>query len=233
MCIRDRIIIILFQDGFGGRGHRVTLMEIQPDENKAYIIQEQAARTGVLLGSSFETSEPTMITPVALAPSRWSRVVTDGQAPSSYSINNGEDGLKASGDWFQSRSIHGHLLQTVRPTRGRIELSPRAGAPVISSTFDYDLDDIYYHAKDGSWWKADALAKGNSATMHPITSKDFDSWIDEQSRLFSTTNAQRVKHLTKQPGRFYTLTENASATETYKSIKWLSTKTLITGKIGN
>jgi len=226
------IIIILFQDGFGGRGHRVVLMEIQADENKAYIIQEQAARTGVLLGSSFETSEPTMITPVALAPSRWSRVVRDGTAPTSYSANDGEDGLDASGDWFQSRSIHGHLLKTVRPTRGRIELSPRAGAPVISSTFDYDLETIYYQAKDGSWWKADALAKGNSVTLSPSSEKKFKAWLNTQARLFSKGNSLTIKGLATQPGRFYTVTENATATETYRSIKWLSTKTLITGRIG-
>lgn len=224
------VVIILFQDGFGGRGHRVIFMEIQPDENKAYIIQEQAARTGVLLGSSFETSEPTMITPVALAPSRWSRVVTDGTAPASYTANEGDDGIKASGDWFQSRSIHGHLLKTVRPTRGRIELSPRAGAPVLSSTFDYDLGSIHYQAEDGSWWKASALAKGNSVTMTPSSAADFHSWLSTQAQLFSSGNAQKIKALSQQPGRYYTLTENAPATETYSSIKWLSTKTLITGR---
>lgn len=226
------IIAILFQDGFGGRGHRVVLMEIEPDDNKAYIIQEQIARTGVLLGASFETSEPTMITPVALTPSRWTRVVTDGTAPTSYEANDGEQGLDTSGDWYQSRSIHGHLLKTVRPTRGRIEVSPKAGAPVLSSTFDYDLDTIYYHAKDGTWWKADALGKGNSTTLTPTTAAKFNSWLSSQAKLFSSNNAHKIKAISSQPGRFYTLTENATATETYKSIKWLSTKTLITGRIG-
>ena len=225
------IVLILFQDGFGGRGHRVVLMDIQAEENKAYIIQEQVARTGVLLGSSFETSEPAMMTPVALSPSRWSRVVTDGNAPASYESNDGEEGIKASGDWFQSRSIHGHLLKTVRPTRGRIELAPRAGAPVLTSTFNYDLETIYYHAHDGSWWKAPALAKGNSVTLVPSSAGDFQKWLSSQASLFSSTNKKRIKDFSSQAGRFYTLTENASATETYRSIKWLSTKTLITGQI--
>jgi len=207
-------------------------MEILPEENKAYIFQEQIARTGVLLGSSFETSEPTTISPVALKASRWSRVVTDGAASASYIANEGEEGIKASGDWFQSRSIHGHFLKTVRPTRGRIELSPRAGAPVLSSTFDYDLETIYYQAKDGSWWKADSLAKGNSVTLVPANAKEFKQWIDDQAGLFSNGNAKKITDFTQYPGRFYTLTENAAATETYKSIKWLSTKTLITGKLG-
>ena len=226
------LVLILFQDGFGGKGHRVSIMEIFPKENKAYIFQEQIARTGVLLGSSFETSEPTSMTPVALKSSRWARVVTDSNSSASYLANDGETGLSASGDWFQSRSIHGHLLKTVRPTRGRIDLSPQAGAPVLSSTFDYDLETVYYQAKNKSWWRADSLPKGGSATLSPVDEAEFQQWIDTQAKLFSSGHAKKVHNFTTQPGRFYTLTENAPATETYEAIKWQSTKTLITGKIG-
>ncbi len=225
------VILILFQDGFGGKGHRVVLMDIQAQENKAYIIQEQVARTGVLMGTSFETSEPTMMTPVALSSSRWARVVTNSNVSASYVANDGEKGLSASGDWFQSRSVHGHLLKTVRSTRGRIELSPQTDTPMISSTFDYDLGPIYYHAADGSWWQASALARGNSVTLTPSSAKDFKKWLNEQANLFSSSHAKKIKKLANEPGRFFTLTENAPATETYKPIKWLSTKTLITGKI--
>ena len=225
------IVIIMFQDGFGGRGHRVLLMEIQPDENKAYVFQEQAARTGVLLGSSFETSEPTMITPVALSPSRWSRVVTDSQAPSSYSAKHGDKGLDVTGDWFQSRSIHGHLLKTVRPTRGRIELSPKAGAPTLTSTFDFDLGTLYYHANDGSWWKAEALQKGNSVTLSPTNDIEFKSWLKKQTNLLARRNATHLDNIAKLPGRFFTVTKNATATDTYDSIKWLSTTTIMTGPV--
>ncbi|MFK7910472.1 MAG: hypothetical protein AB8F34_07705, partial [Akkermansiaceae bacterium] len=230
-CSALLIVIIMFQDGFGGRGHRILLMEIQPEENKAYIIQEQAARTGVLLGSSFETSEPTMISPVALAPSRWSRVVANGQSASSYTAEHGTDGLNVSGDWFQSRSIHGHLLKTVRPTRGRIELSPDAGAPKLTSTFDYDLDIIFYHAKDGSWWKAEALKKGNSVTMSATNEMEFNTWRNEMEKSVSRHNAKHLAHVAKLPDRFFTTTEQATATETYGSIKWLSTTTIMTGPV--
>jgi len=206
-------------------------MEIVPEENSAYITQEQIARTGVLLKSSFETSEAALMTPVGLAKSRWSRVVTDGTAPAAYVANDGDKGIEASGDWYQSRSIHGHLLQTVRPSRARIELSPKAGAPVLSSTFDYDLGTIFYHAKDGTWWKAEALAKGSSVTLSPSSEKDFNTWLTTEAAQFSKLNAERVQQLSKLPNRFYTVTDEAEAIESYKSIKWLSTKTLITGKI--
>lgn len=230
-CSALLIVIIMFQDGFGGRGHRILLMEIRPDENKAYIFQEQAARTGVLLGSSFETSEPTVMTPVALAPSRWSRVVTNGQSPSSYSASHGSNGLEVAGDWFQSRSIHGHLLMTVRPTRGRIELSPKAGAPTLTSTFDHDLDAVFYHAQDGSWWKADALKKGNSVTLSPSSGAEFNTWRTSREKSLSRSDAAHLTRIASQPGRFFTTTEHATATETYGAIKWLSTTAIMTGPV--
>ena len=225
------IIIIIFQDGFGGSGHRLILMEIQPSENKAYIIQEQAARTGVLLGKSFETSEPTMITPVALGTSRWSRVVLDGKSPSSYSAGHGSKGLNLSGDWFQSRSVHGHLLKTVRPTRGKIELSPRPGAPALTSSFDFDLGVIFYYAPDKSWWKAEALSKGNSTTLTPSTDTEFKQWIKEQSKRFAKNNAAELNKVALEPGRFFAVTENATGIDTYNSIKWLTTTTVMTGPV--
>lgn len=225
------ILLIMLQDGFGGRGHRLLLIDLQPEENKAYIIQEQAARTGVLLGSSFETSEPTMIVPVALSPSRWSRVVTDSSSPSSYTANHGTQGLNASGDWFQSRSIHGHLLKTVRPTRGKIKLTSAAGTPELTSSFDYDLGTIFYLSPDDTWWKADALAKGNSVTLTPSTSAEFKQWLTDQSNLFANKNATHLNNIPLTPGRFFTTTQNAPGIDTYTSIKWLTTTTIITGPV--
>lgn len=225
------IVIIMLQDGFGGRGHRVLLMEISPEDNKAYITQEQIARTGVLLGSSFETTEPCLITPVALSRSRWARVVTDGKAPSTYSANETSDGIKFTGDWFQSRSEHGHLLKTVRPTRGRIELSPKAGPPMLTSTFDYDLGEIFYLAPDNTWWRAEALAKGNSVALSPASKTLFNVWLSKQRDGLSKTNSSKLDTLARKPGYFYTTSDDVPAIESYDSIKWLSTKTILTGKV--
>ena len=230
-CSAILIIVIMFQDGFGGRGHRVLLMEIQAEENKAYIFQEQVARTGVLLGTSFETSEPTMITPVALAPSRWSRVVVNSESPSTYTAELSNNGLNVAGDWFQSRSIHGHLLKTIRPTRGRIELSPGPGAPTLTSSFDFDLDTIFYQAKNGSWWMADALEKGNSVSLSPTDEMEFNTWRERMKKSLGNHNASHLSRISKLPGRFFTSTNNATATETYGSIKWLSTTTIMTGPV--
>ncbi|MBT8036268.1 MAG: hypothetical protein KJO21_01870 [Verrucomicrobiae bacterium] len=225
------IIIIMFQDGFGGRGHRLLLIEVQTDEHKAYIIQEQAARTGVLLGNSFETSEPAMISPVALDPSRWTRVVTNGSAPSSYTANHGSKGLEASGDWFQSRSIHGHILKSVRPTRGGIALTPRAGAPQLTSSFDFDLGTLFYRAKDSTWWKSDTLIKGDATTLTPSSATEFDRWVKTQSDRFTSANAAHINNLSNEPERFFALTENAPGIDTANAIQWLTTTAVITGTV--
>ncbi|NIP92090.1 MAG: hypothetical protein GWO24_00865, partial [Akkermansiaceae bacterium] len=66
------VVLILFQDGFGGSGQRVTLMEIGP-ENTAYLSQEQIARTGVLLKTGFTTTEHGYFSPVMIKDSRWAR----------------------------------------------------------------------------------------------------------------------------------------------------------------
>ena len=183
------------------------------------------------MGSSFETSEPTMITPVALSRSRWSRVVTNGEAPSSYTANHGSHGLAVSGDWFQSRSIHGHLLKTVRPTRGKIEIDPRAGAPVLTSSFDFNLETLFYHAKDNTWWKTDALQKGNSITLTPSSESEFKVWLKEHADRFVRSNAKLLNNIAIEPGRFFTVTDKATAIDTYDSIKWLTTTTVITGPV--
>lgn len=225
------ILIILFQDGFGGRGHRIMLMEINAEENKTYIIQEQAARTGVLIRRAFETSEAAMISPVALQPSRWSRVVLDGSSPNHYSANHHDQGLSLDGDWFQSRSVHGHILKTVRPSRGRIELSPQASTPTLTSSLDSDLSDIYYQAPDGSWWYAQALAKGNRVTLKPSNATAFSEWLQQQGEQFSEQNRNHLRQLATQPGRFYATSDNARAIESYHAIHWLSTSTVLTGPL--
>ncbi|NWK57267.1 hypothetical protein HW115_16715 [Verrucomicrobiaceae bacterium N1E253] len=225
------IVIIIFQDGFGGKGHRTILMEIQAEENNAYIIQEQIARTGVLLNATFETSEPATLSPVAMAPSRWTRVTVDGTTPNNYTIDQGESGLKASGDWYQSRSEHGHLLQSVRPTRGSLQQVSKAGSPILRSSFDFNLSTVFYQAADQSWWKAEAIGKGESISLSPSTADEFQAWWKTQAKRFSRHHARQMNKLSLLPNRFYAIATDAPAIESYSAIDWLSTTTVLTGEI--
>lgn len=225
------IITILIQDGFGGKGHRIAIVDVQPHENKAYITQEQTARTGVLLGNTFETSEPTMITPIALASSRWTRVLKDGKANSTYEANHGKQGIRLSGDWFQSRSVHGHLLHTIRPTRAKLELTGTEASPALSSTFEFDLGTVYYQDESAQWWVADSLKKGASLTLRKSNQGEFTTWLNKQKKNFSKINADKLERLSASQKRFYTFTDQFKVTETSQAINWLTTKALITGQL--
>mgnify|MGYP000271213427 CR=1 FL=1 len=228
------VAIIIIQDGFGGYGSRVQLVEVRADngENKAYIMQEQIARTGIVLGDSFETSVPTYITPVPLEESRFSRVTKRNEGGSAtYVANHGDTGLKASGDWFQSRSLHGHYLESVIATRSRITLKSTSGAPQLNSSFEYPISAILYKDMSGSYWISGTINPGETVTLKPSSPTDALHFITvEHSRM-----ASRMKHqlglLWQRNGHFVAITQEAPAIDTLDDIEWNNTYTVITGPV--
>ncbi len=230
------VLLIIIQDGFGGHGQRVMLMEVRADggENKAYIWQEQVARTGVILGGSFETSSPTYMSPVPLEPSRFSRVTREnGGGACNYTAKHGEKGLAASGDWFQSRSVHGHYLETVIPTRGRINLKSNqaGGPPTINSSFDFEIQSLYYIDNTGQTWEASNIAAGDSVKLtssDPVTTL---KGIHQHHDTMSPKLQEKLDSLRKRKNHFVAITVNAPAISTLDSIKWTKTATIITGPV--
>ncbi|MFT5906170.1 MAG: hypothetical protein ACI9E1_001776 [Cryomorphaceae bacterium] len=228
------VLLIIIQDGFGGHGQRVQLIEVRADggENKAYIWQEQVARTGVILGGSFETSSPTFISPVPVAPSRFSRVTRDnGGGSSNYTAKHGETGLAASGDWFQSRSVHGHYLESVIPTRGRITLKSSQGAPVVNSSFDYEIQELIYIDDSGQTWEASNIAAGDSKKLTPSTPVDALKLIHKHHVTMSVKLQDKLDTLRKRKNHFIAITDEAPAISTLDSIKWTHTESIITGPV--
>ena len=230
------IVLIIFQDGFGGRGSRLLLMEVRPDntENAAFITQEQIARTGVLFATGFTSSEPSYLSPVLIAESRWARVTESNDGGNSrYTIDVLENGLKAGGDWFQSRSEHGHLLETIRPTRGRIELVSDNPIPVVTSTFEFPLETLYYIDSDGDHWKAENVLQGRNTKLNSITGRDFTAWLGVARAGFTEKNRQRLDLTATRHGHFVAVSTGVPATETLDSINWKETRAVITGPIVN
>lgn len=228
------VLLIIIQDGFGGHGQRVQLIEVRADggENKAYIWQEQVARTGVILGGSFETSSPTFISPVPVAPSRFSRVTRDnGGGSSNYTAKHGETGLAASGDWFQSRSVHGHYLESVIPTRGRITLKSNQGAPVVNSSFDYEIQELIYIDDSGQTWEASNIAAGDSKKLTPSNPVDALKLIHKHHVTMSVKLQDKLDTLRKRKNHFIAITDDAPAISTLDSIKWTHTESIITGPV--
>lgn len=228
------ILLIIIQDGFGGHGQRIQLMEVRSDEgeNKAYVWQEQVARTGVILNSSFETSAPTYISPVPIERSRFSRVTTDGGGGAcNYTAAHGETGLSASGDWFQSRSLHGHYLESVMPTRGRIDLISNQGAPLISATFNFEIQSLFYIDNTGKMWEAYNITAGDSVELTPCDPNIAVNSISQHQSAMTPKLQNTLDVLRSRKNHFIAITENAPAIDTLDAIKWTKTTTIITGPV--
>ena len=225
--------LIIIQDGFGGHGQRVQLIEVRADgENKAYVWQEQASRTGVILGGSFETSSPALMSPVPVNESRFSRVTRKNSGGAcNYTADSDENGIVASGDWFQSRSVHGHYLESVIPTRGRINLQSNQDAPVLNSLFDYNIDSLIYIDDSGNTWEASEISAGDSVKLISKSPADAVKLIHEHQKDMSPKLKKKIEDLRKRRNHFIALTFDAPAIDTLDSIKWTKTASIITGPV--
>ncbi len=232
------IVLIIVQDGFGGNGMRRVLMEVRPDAgiHAAFIHQEQFSRTGVLTDSNFTLDVPATFLPVPIAESRWARY-TNGSG--SFSSNNGEKGsfnlqpsggkIEASGDWFQSRSEHGHILSAVTSTRGRIEKTQTPGTFI--STFEFPIETLYFLDESSQWHRAEAITSGKSFTLTPVDLSIAAPALATEINAFAPRNQQFLKSAAKRPGHFIALTTHAPGIATNPGIRWKETQTIITGPV--
>jgi len=222
--------LILFQDGFGGSGMRLVHMEVRPDEglNAAYVHQEQFARTGVLTATRFTMETPAAMVPVPIADSRWARY-TSNVSKGSFSLQPADGKLIATGDWFQSRSEHGHVLAAVVPTRGRIERTP--DPQVCLSTFDFPIKTLLFLGDDGQWSRATDIQPGKRFNLIPIDKSMADPFINDQARLFAQRGRTQLNRLVKRPGHYIAVTGEAPGLESHPGIRWQQTTTVITGPV--
>lgn len=237
--------LIIIIDGFGGRGIRVALMEVRPEEgeNSAYVTQEQVSRTGVLLGGSFTVGDPAALTPVPLsATSQWSRLTDQNNGGGMrYEMNLRDNKLEVEGDWFQSRSEQGQMLRAVIPTRGRIELrggSSAGSPPTMVSTFEFPIQKLYYADTAGAYWCAENITPGQSFTCRTVTQAELTAFVRTASGQFTARTRQALLALspelsnTTRGGRhFIAVTEAAPGVETFAGISWQKTTTYVTGPV--
>lgn len=225
--------LIILIDGFGGRGMRVVLMEVRPDdgENSAYIHQEQISRTGVLLGGGFAVTEPAMITPVPLGTSQWARLTrSNAGGGMRYETLVGDGKLEADGDWFQSRSEQGQLVRAIVPTRGRIEARGNAGTPEFLSTFDFPIETLYYHDENGAVWRADGITPGKAFTCQEVNANEWSVFAAGAMKNL-TPRAKSFGTIGIRSRHFVAVTTAAPGIDTLKGIKWQTTRTYITGPV--
>lgn len=223
------IVLIIVQDGFGGSGMRRVLMEVRPDEgvNAAYLHQEQFSRTGVLTGSEFIIDTPTNFQPVPIATSRWARFTDGAGAKGSFNLQPADGKLTASGDWFQSRSEHGHILSAVISTRGRIE---RVDARYLS-TFEFPIDTLFYLDESSQWHRAEAITSGKSFVLTPVDPTMALPELNKEAASFANRNERFLKAAITRPGHFIAITTHAPGIATNPGIRWKETRTVITGPV--
>lgn len=214
---------ILARDGTGGRGRRSAVIYINPDDHSACIRQEQICRTGVLLGSSFSTSQPAAVSVGAVS-------AFDPSNPSaSFSNSHTDANLRCafnsptdlSGDWFQSRSEQVHFIKTVTATRGRIEISGSPDAPSAVSSFDFPLDSLFWRDAADQWWRASStVTTGTPTPLTRVPAMDLST--------FTVARAVSPK------GRWFLATTSdprAGLVDTLPSIRWERNDIILCGPV--
>jgi hypothetical protein len=224
------IALIILQDGFGGDGTRLVLMEVRPDgkQNAAFIQQEQFSRTGVMTSPSFTVDASALMVPVPIASNRWSRFTSGYDAAGAYDIQPSDGKLYASGGWFQSRSEQGQLITSVVPTRGRIEAT--AEPDTLISTFDFPIKTLFYKDLSGEWHRADNIVKGKRIKLSTIDPTMALPILTKSRMQFTERNRSFLKRVENRQDHFIAFTDEAPAIETHPGIDW-KTQTVITGPI--
>ena len=225
------ISLIIIQDGFGGSGMRRLLMEVRPDgdQNAAYLHQEQFCRTGVLTGSRFTMNDPSVFSPVPIESSRWARYTNSGNTQTTFNLQPNDGKLEASGDWFQSRSEHGHLLSAVISTRGRIEQTDIAHT--FLSTFEFPIETLLYCDHDGQWYRADSITTGKRFMLAPVDISMVVPVLQQEAGGFTDRYKKMLERTIMRKGYYVALTNHAPGIPTHPGIRWKETRTVITGPV--
>ncbi len=225
------VVLIIFQDGFGGRGARGVLMEIGADggQNAAYLHQEQFSRTGILTSARFTVDPACLFVPVPIGKSRWARYTGDHGTRGAFNLQPSGGRMTATGDWWQSRSEHGHALSAVISTRGRIERTAKPDEFV--STFDFPVDTFYFLDDSRQWHRAENISTGKPFTTTPVDATMVEPELAKRANAFTNRNRQMLNRAKNRPGHFIALTSSAPAIDTLPGIRWRDTQTVITGAV--
>ena len=223
-------VVIYLQDGIGGTGKRMVLVQLIPGDSEEVIAQEQISRTGLLISSRFATEDRIFISPISnIAPFTGPYSSGVKFKARTYNIT----GADCSGDWFASRSVQAQLIEAIRPSRARVEIIPSANGapPALLSSIENDLQQVFYIDDDGKYWEAGETRVGEKKPLRPSTQSDFDKWLGSNSGGAGA----RIKYLlsqgTRRRGYFYAAADDSGndAVATLTSIYWGNTKTIYLG----
>lgn len=224
---------IVIRDGFGGDGARAIAIEVGgPDDKSAVILQEQFSRSGILFSAGFEVDNYSVLNPV-VPPTSDLNLDDSASARGTYKLSyaQSKEGWELSGDLFQSRSEQAQVIKSVVPSRERLDLlTGNSESPRLVSSFSYPLTNVYYKDGDGNFWKASAIAPGETVTMTASTiSTDRQGEISSAISRFGHSQKKKLSSLLRRPNSFVALATEAPSISTHTSIDWMETPTLVTG----
>lgn len=231
------LAVVVLQDGVGGTGVRMVLVDIEPAETATYVTQEQICRTGVLLGGEFETERPLLIEPLALADSPWVKLKNRPtfQAPHLY-----QEGARHGGTYFQSRVEQAHALRAVVPGRARLEMKDglaAGAAPEIVSSLGFSIENLFYVDEAGAVWKAgQALDTGRSVKLHASQAQELKKQLADHASLSAGPLRKRLDDLlgSAPPKNFFVATASKApgfTLATLPSIDWKEDRVLVFGSL--
>ncbi len=211
------MVFIFLQDGFGGAGQRAMLCVLLPDQKKIVVLQEQVARTGVLMSRQFHLSEDLVLTPLHL----------EGRATRTYR----QTGRDYTGDWFTSRSVQAHRAKAVVPSRAEIQLvnadAARDGAPpVVVSNVPAGIRKISYLDASGRHWVGDGLRTGERISL-----RAGDPGEGDYATGTGATLDEEVKSLAGRPGYFVAVADDGPFFETLPAIRWQAQRAIFAGPV--
>jgi hypothetical protein len=218
------LILIIWHDGLGGSGSRVALIYVSPTEKQDVLLQEQIARTGVVLASSFATKDPCYIAPIAL-----------DVGPSSPKHAYENSGTSYGGEWFVSRAVQAHWLESIAPTRAGIVFAnatttgESAVAPVIVSNISGVLEMVYFRDDNGRAWRASNVRTGQRVTME--SEERMPDLLPPEAGSRLSTMWSRVRD---RKGYFYAISRDSnSLIGTLPSIRWKKDCAIYLGPLSN
>lgn len=231
------VVIILFQDGIGGMGARLVIVNVVPEEAAAYVTQEQASRTGVLLGGGFELKQPALIEPLALPDSPWVKLKNRSN---SQTVQLSQEGSQRGGNYFQSRAEQGQILRAVISTRSRLELKaglPADAPPEIISALGFTLDTLFYVDAKGLVWRSpQPLGTGQQVKLvHSDDAALRQSWAE----VTTLTEGQTLRRMDSRVGgssarrTFFATAKQAPGftLDTLTSIRWKEDRVAVFGPL--
>ncbi len=193
------LILIIVQDGIGGRLWRKTFVLLVPEENRELTITEQTARTGLLLSDRFKRDLDTLVLATNSKESGDPQPLATSELPGGVMTG-----------WFQSRKISGMHLQRVRPSGARVEFVPASeeDGPWAVSTIESDLINLNLMAADGSCWHARLLPAGGRMRLEPINKPAFLRALDAfHNALGPLPKRLADKDFFNRPGTFFAASE--------------------------